>query len=139
MEYGLLCVSTTASGLSDGQIASAQLGRARVVLSVLRSEQKRRGINCLVYSVELVSSVLCVELIGSSQNVRQTYLLLSRVSAVFWSFPSQYIGSKAKQILVFCVSFWGARKCFGGSFVHRQGKLFVPYRGRSKREYGHSS
>jgi hypothetical protein len=30
------CVSTTASGLSDGQIASAQLGRARVVLSVLR-------------------------------------------------------------------------------------------------------
>jgi hypothetical protein len=38
LEYGLLCVSTTASGLSDGQIASAQLGRARVVLSVLRSE-----------------------------------------------------------------------------------------------------
>jgi len=42
------CVSTTASGLSDG---------ARVVLSVLRSEQKGGGINCLFYSVELVSPV----------------------------------------------------------------------------------
>ena len=53
----MLCVSTNASGLSDGQIASAQLGRARVVLSVLRSEQKGGGINCLFYSVELVSLV----------------------------------------------------------------------------------
>ena len=28
LESGLLCVSTTASDLSDGQIASAQVGRA---------------------------------------------------------------------------------------------------------------
>ena len=35
--------------------------------------------------------VECVELIGSSKNVRQTCLLLSRLSAVFWSSPSQYI------------------------------------------------
>ena len=43
------CVSTTASGLSDAG--------ARVVLSVLRSEQKGGSINCLFYSVELVSPV----------------------------------------------------------------------------------
>jgi hypothetical protein len=33
--------------------------------------------------MELISPVWCVELIGSSQNVRQAYLLLSRLSAVF--------------------------------------------------------
>ncbi len=92
-----------------------------------------------VYCMELISPVWCVELIGSSKNVHQTYLLLSRLSAVFWSSPHWYIWSKVEQILVFCVSFSGASKCFGGSFVHRRRKLFTLYRGRSERKYGHSS